>query len=137
MTEVKDWDVLVSQFRSQSLQKSDWTHEAHLVVALWHLLEYKDFHSTLCHLRTGIILQNHSVGIQNTESRGYHETITVFWTKELEKFLQNETSRDFLILAEKLLTETAFTEKEYVFQFYDKETLKSVRARATHVPPIK
>ena len=137
MTEAKDWNDLVSQFRNQSLQKSDWTHELHLVVALWHLLEYKDFQTVLCHLRAGIILHNHSIGIQNTESRGYHETITIFWIKQLERFVQTQESRDFGTLVEKLLKEPPFIRKEYIFQFYDKEVLKSVQARATYIPPTK
>ena len=137
MTEVKSWDALVSQFRNQSLQKSDWTHELHLVVALWHLLEYKDFQSVLCYLRAGIILHNHSIGIKNTESSGYHETITVFWIKQLGKFLQSQESEDFNTLTEKLLKEMPFLQKEYIFQFYDKEVLKSVQARATYIPPAK
>jgi hypothetical protein len=96
------------------------------------LLEYKDIHSTLCHLRAGIILYNHSIGIQNTESSGYHETITVFWVKQLKGFVESEDSQDFNILVEKLLN-TPLIQKYYIRQFYKKEVLKSPEARGLYV----
>ncbi len=133
MLETKDWMKIILQFQNQSLPKEEWTHEVHLVVALWHLLEYKEVYSTLCHLRSGIILHNHSVGTQNTDSSGYHETTTVFWVKKIKEFIDNETTRDFNTLVEKLLKDTPFTQKEYILQSYTKEVLKSVEARCFYV----
>ncbi len=133
MLETKDWMKIILQFQNQSLPKEEWTHEVHLVVALWHLLEYKEVYSTLCHLRPGIILHNHSVGTQNTDSSGYHETTTVFWVKKIKEFIDNETTRDFNTLVEKLLKDTPFTQKEYILQSYTKEVLKSVEARCFYV----
>ncbi|MEK7137992.1 MAG: hypothetical protein AAB787_00640 [Patescibacteria group bacterium] len=130
----KNWCTLVSQFRNQTLPKSEWTHEAHLVVALWHLLEYKNISNTLCYLRSGIILYNHSVGTQNTASSGYHETITVFWVKQLHEFVQSEGLQDFSILVARLLN-TPLVQKDYILQFYRKEVLKSEEARGLYVAP--
>ena len=110
------------------------TRGAHLVVALWHLLEYGDVHSALCQLRAGIILHNHSVGTKNTGSSGYHETITVFWVKQVDGLIENEYSRDFNTLAEKLL-KTPLVQKDYILQFYRKEVLKSPKARGHFVAP--
>ena len=136
MIQTQDWINLISQFRSQMLPKSLWTHEAHLVVALWHLLEYRNINNALCYLRSGIILHNYSVGIPNTESRGYHETITIFWLKEINKFIESQNnSRDFETLVEKLLKNTPFTQKDYILRFYGKEVLKSAEARGFYIPP--
>jgi len=132
---VKDWLSVVARFRSQTLPKSEWTHEAHLVVALWHLLEYGDVHSAICQLRAGIILHNHSVGTKNTETSGYHETITVFWVIQIKEFVESQTSKDFSTLAQKLLQDTPFTQKDYILQFYAKEVLKSKEARGLYVAP--
>ena len=132
---IKDWSNLVSQFRSQLLPKPEWTHEAHLIVALWHLLEYGDIYSALCHLRAGIILNNSSIGIRNTETSGYHETITVFWVRQIKEFIDSQNSRDFNFFAQKLLEDTPFTQKDYILQFYNKETLKSSMARGFCVVP--
>ena len=132
---MKDWLSVVARFRSQTLPKSEWTHEAHLVVALWHLLEYGDVHSALCQLRAGIILHNRSVGTKNTESSGYHETITVFWMKQIGEFIEQQDSREFDLLVERLLRETPFTRKDYILQFYSKDTLKSSKARSLYTAP--
>lgn len=137
MIQTKDWKSVVLQFKNQQLPKAEWTHQAHLVVALWYLLEYsggaKEFHDTLCHLRSGIILYNHSVGTQDTDSSGYHETTTVFWLKKIKEFIDNESSKDFDILVEKLLRDTPFTQKEYILNFYKKEVLKSPEARCFYI----
>jgi len=132
---VKDWLGVVARFRNQTLPKSEWTHEAHLVVALWHLLEYSDVYSALCQLRAGIILHNHSVGIKNTESSGYHETITVFWVNQIKEFISGQPSKDFDILVQKLLQDTPFAQKDYILRFYAKEILKSKEARGLYVAP--
>ena len=132
---MKDWLGVVARFRNQTLPKSEWTHEAHLVVALWHLLKFGDVHSALCQLRAGIILHNHSVGTKNTESSGYHETITVFWVKQVKEFIEGQASRDFNTLTQKLLQDTPFTQKDYILRFYAKEVLKSKEARGLYVAP--
>ncbi len=132
---MSNWNDLVSRFRNQTLQKSEWTHAAHLVVALWHLLEYESIEQALCYLRPGIILFNHSVGIMNTDGRGYHETITVFWTKQVYAFIQRRESRAFDVLAEELLAETAFFDKDFILHFYSREALKTPRARGSYVSP--
>lgn len=133
--EPTDWMRVVSQFKSQTLLKTEWTHQAHLVVALWYVLEYRKIHSTLCHLRSGIILHNHSVGTQNTDSSGHHETITVFWVKKIKEFIDNEGSKEFTLLVEKLLRDTPFTQKKYILKFYKKEVLKSPEARCFYRVP--
>jgi hypothetical protein len=130
----KDWITLVSEFRDLALPKSAWTHEMHLVVALWYLLKYKDIHSALCYLRANIVLYNHSVGIQNTALSGYHETITVFWVIQLKGFLDSESSTEFAVLVKKLLN-SHLIRKDYIFRFYRKELLKSPRARGFYVIP--
>ena len=131
---MENWLQLVDRFRNQTLSKSAWTHEAHLIVALWHLLKYPDPESALCHLRAGIILHNHSIGIRNTESSGYHETITVFWVKQLNEFINEQNSREFEVLVSKIFG-TPFLKKEYVLRFYRRETLKSTKARGRYIPP--
>lgn len=136
MPQTKDWITLVSQFKNQTLPKTEWNHKMHLVVALWCLLEHKDIHRALCHLRSGIILYNHSVGIQNTESCGYHETITVFWVKKIQVFIESQNSTNFNALVEKLVN-AYFADKDYILSFYKKETLKSSEARCLYITPDK
>ena len=129
-----DWTDLVHRFNEQTLRKEEWTHEAHLVTGLWHLLEYKKIERAMCYLRPRIIIRNHRVGVPNTDSRGYHETITVFWLRRLQIFIQERQSRDFNELVGTLLNEADFFLKDYILRFYCKDILMSPRARGMYIP---
>lgn len=58
-----------------TLAKSDWTHAAHFAVALW-LLRERGEAATRADMPGLIRRYNESVGGQNTDTEGYHETIT-------------------------------------------------------------
>jgi hypothetical protein len=56
-----------------SLPKADWTHAAHFALALWLLRHRDDVPAIL----PGIIrAYNEATGGENTDTAGYHETIT-------------------------------------------------------------
>ncbi|MGB0175731.1 MAG: hypothetical protein ACPF9D_01105, partial [Owenweeksia sp.] len=68
------------------LPKPEWTHEAHLVVAIWYSSLYP-FEEALSLVRQNITAHNESVGTPNTDTEGYHETITRFWLMVARHFL--------------------------------------------------
>ena len=117
---VEEIKSLIEQFQTQTLPVSLWTHEAHLSVALWHLWHYSKAEA-LCYLRAGIITYNVAVDTPNTPTRGYHETLTVFWIEILSQFL-SEFGRDKSLLeTTNALLESTMAEKSYPFQFYERE----------------
>jgi len=59
----------------RSLPKSEWTHAAHFAAALW-LLRYRPKPDAARCLPGFIRAYNEATGVANTESGGYHETIT-------------------------------------------------------------
>jgi hypothetical protein len=67
---VRDWE-------SGTLPKEQWTHAAHVAVGAYYAAFYSD--DALNKMRAGIFAFNASVGTLNTDSSGYHETLTVFW----------------------------------------------------------
>jgi len=71
-------NALVDQFKQHTLPKEEWTHKAHLIVALWHNW-HLDFDVALSAVRNGIKTYNEAVGTPNTATSGYHETLTIFW----------------------------------------------------------
>ena len=75
---MSDYEDLVAKFNSSILSKEKWTHEAHLIVAIWYCKSY-DLSKALNLLRYHIKSFNLSVGTPNTDSQGYHETLTRFW----------------------------------------------------------
>jgi hypothetical protein len=69
---------LLAAFEDCSLPKSRWTHRAHLAVALCYC-ERRSHDQALLLMREGIRRYNEATGGANTETSGYHETITRFY----------------------------------------------------------
>src|SRR5215471_13408594 len=64
------------------LPKAAWTHAAHVAVAACYAFEH-NAEATFARMKAGIIRHNQSVGTANTETNGYHETLTRFWAGEI------------------------------------------------------
>lgn len=126
---------LVSEFENRTLNKNLWTHEAHLVIALWYALHY-DMEGGLKRLRKNISEYNTAVGTANTETSGYHETITKFWLRSVKTFVGNNKGADNTIefLCSKLL-KSEIAAKNYLLNFYTPKLLFSSKARANWVEP--
>ncbi len=59
----------------RTLPKSEWTHAAHFAAALWLLK--RDGLGAMREMPRLIWAYNESTGVANTDSSGYHETITL------------------------------------------------------------
>jgi hypothetical protein len=129
-----DIEVLVEAFQQHRLPPSDWTHQAHLLVALWHTQRYPEAEA-LCLLRAGIITYNRAVGTPNNAERGYHETLTVFWVKNLLQFWQEIGTKTPLSEAAARLLNSPRADTQYPLSFYDRASLFSTAARASYLPP--
>lgn len=69
----------IAGFENGSLPKARWTHEAHVAACAWYSLQHESPLMLLDWMRKAISSYNVSVGGQNTESSGYHETLTRLW----------------------------------------------------------
>lgn len=124
---------LVEKFLSCTLPKKEWTHKAHLRVGLWHLLNYSPSES-LKRLRQNIKQYNVACGIENTETQGYHETITRFYVWLINRFLQQvERSQHIDLLADQLIN--LYGDKSFLLNYYSQENLMSTIARLQWVEP--
>lgn len=124
---------VVRGFQDRTLPKERWTHEAHLVTALWYHVHHSSLES-ICYLRSGICAYNESVGGKNTPTDGYHETLTLFWCKTISDFVAEHRNLSLVDLSHAFLASEQ-SSKEYPFRFYTREVLFSLSARATWVPP--
>jgi hypothetical protein len=59
----------------RSLPKSDWTHAAHFAAALWLMRYRPELEAPAC-MPDFIRAYNEATGVANTDTSGYHETIT-------------------------------------------------------------
>ena len=125
---------LVDAFEAGTLPRRSWTHTAHFVVGLWYVLHY-DAETALDRMRRGIRSYNEASGVANTDSSGYHETITVFYLWAIRDFLEKHNG-NYVTLFSKLV-EDEITRKDYLLRYYSEEVIFSKEARKTWVEPDK
>jgi hypothetical protein len=118
----------------RTLPKSEWTHQAHLRAGLWHLLHYPE-DVALALLRERIRAYNDATGVVNTESAGYHETITGFYLRVIQTFLESvcRPDRPADELARELIER--YGEHQLVLRYYSRERLFSPEARRFWIEP--
>ena len=124
---------LVRRFDDCTLPREEWTHAAHLTVALWHLLQF-DWPEACARVRRGIKRYNAAHGIVETPTGGYHETLTLFWLRTVRAFLDTERNeaRALIPLANEL---AATHDKGLPLTYYPRARLFSPEARAGWVEP--
>jgi hypothetical protein len=119
---------IVDGFRSRTLPAPRWTHQAHLTIGLWHVLN-RPSHGVLDEVRRGIIAYNTVVGTPNSDTRGYHETITAFYVWAIRKYLLGANTEVPLLGLMNGLLASRYAAKSFPFEFYSRERLLSVAAR--------
>jgi hypothetical protein len=126
-------ESLVRAFEACTLPRSEWTHQAHLTVALWYLAHCSGREAT-ARVRNGIKRYNDAVGVRTMKDGGYHETITLFWICAISKYLLlADAGRSFVELANDMISR--FGDGRLPFEYYSRELLMSWRARTSWVEP--
>lgn len=117
----------------RTLPKGEWTHHAHLRAGLWHVLEHGPF-VALDLLRARISAYNESVGTANSDSSGYHETITRFYVIVIDRFLAKaDRTLHIDALAEQLIAKHG--DRRLPLHHYSETRLFSPVARRSWVEP--
>jgi hypothetical protein len=125
---------LAAEFLSQSLPKEQWTHGAHLCVGAWHVHRL-GADDAIVRLREGIRALNRSHGTPNTETSGYHETITVAYVRLIDQFLSHFDPSISLASRVMHLVAGPLSERAFLFRFWSPDVLMSPAARAEWVSP--
>ncbi len=119
---------------SGTLPRAEWTHEAHLAATTYLLLRHPeiDLDTELPRL---IRRYNESVGGVNSDSEGYHETITRVFLRGVRLFLdETDTGERLHELVNELLL-SPMGKRDWPFRFYSRERLFSVEARRKFIEP--
>lgn len=124
----------MARFESCRLSKAEWTHQAHLAIGMWHV-HTVGADEALTRLRVGIRRLNDSHGTANTDSSGYHETITRAYVQLLSRFLSECDLTTPLDERVALLLSGPLAERDALLKFYTRERLMSPQARAKWVEP--
>jgi len=117
-----------------TLPRETWTHEAHLAATTYLVLRRPDI--DLDEELPGVIRRfNESVGGVNSDTEGYHETITRAFLHGVRLFLEEaDAAKPLHELVNELLV-SPMGRRDWPLRFYSRERLFSVEARLSHVPP--
>ena len=141
-----DIESLIDAFENCTLPRSEWSHQAHLTVALWYLIHYEE-QEAINRVRLGIQRYNAAMGIKTTPDSGYHETLTLFWVRMVSHYLwvtEEKSSIMEIVISPKDMRAIApklkalfhnYTDKSLPFQYYSRDLLMSWEARTNWVEP--
>lgn len=129
-----DVAAFVREFEAGTLPKARWTHEAHLLVALWYLGQH-DESTTLRLMRTRIRAYNDAVGTPNTDRSGYHETLTGLYVQALAAHRRAGAGDEPFATSMQRLLDSPLAQLDWPLGYYSRERLFSVQARRDWVGP--
>jgi len=118
----------------RTLPRAEWTHEAHLAATTYLLLKRPDV--DIDKELPGIIRRyNESVGGVNSDTEGYHETITRASLHGVRLFLSETDPKEPLHELVNELLLSPMGRRDWPLRFYSPARLFSVEARRAFVPP--
>ncbi len=119
---------------ARTLTRPEWTHEAHLAACLYIVAERPDI---LPERELPDIIRrfNESVGGVNSETEGYHETITQCFIRAVRVYLARVDPALPLVDKVNGLLASEEGKRDWPLCFYDPKTLFSREARLGWVEP--
>jgi hypothetical protein len=119
---------------ARTLPRPEWTHEAHLATTTYLLTRRPDIDIDK-QLPGFIRAYNESVGGVNSDSEGYHETITRVFLHGVRLFLaETDLNEPLHELVNELLL-SPMGRRDWPLRFYTPARLFSVEARRNFIPP--
>lgn len=114
----------------RTLPKAEWTHAAHFAAALW-MLTHRD---AFAEMPGAIRAYNEATGVPNTDTDGYHETITLASLRAARAHLAAGLGAP---LSERLASLLAgpYGRSDWLLAYWSKPVLFSVEARRVWVEP--
>ena len=122
------------RFLDRTLPKEEWTHEGHFAAALWLLRNRADLAGP-DEMRELIMRYNDATGKPNTDSEGYHHTITRASMRAAAHHLIALPPGEPLHEVLRSLMRSACGRTDWLLEYWRAETLFSVAARRSWVNP--
>lgn len=118
---------------ARTVPKSDFTHAAHFAATMWLLVCRPEIDASL--VLPGLIrAYNESVGGANTDTSGYHETITQASIRAARAFLAARPHLSLFELCNELMS-SPLGSSEWILAYWSRPLLFSVEARRSWVEP--
>lgn len=125
-------ESLVKGLLDHSLPKVQWTHAAHFAAALW-LIRTRGLEAVRVDMPTIIRSYNEAVGGVNSDTEGYHETITQASLTAAARVLNDHPSDANLCSVLEDLMDRDLGRRDWLLTYWSRERLFSVEARRVWV----
>lgn len=121
-------------FLARTLPKSEWTHEAHFAVTVFLARAHPELDLPRVLPRL-IVMHNESIGIENSETSGYHETLTRFYLASIRAFLEERPADEGLLETVSSLLASPVSRRDSPLAHWSPGRLFSAEARRRWVEP--
>ena len=118
---------------ARTLPKSDWTHGAHFAAAMWLLACHPQIDAGLA-MPEMIRAYNETTGVRNTDSSGYHQTITQASVRAARAFLADRPHLPLFAVCNELMA-SPLGKSDWLLAYWSRSRLFSVEARRLWVEP--
>ena len=125
-------EALIKGFENQTLLgHHDWTHRDHVATAAYYCITDPDCATD--RMRAGIQALNKARGVETTPVGGYHETLTIAWSRIIAGHIR---SLGDLEPVEKINSAiTTFEDRKTTLRYYSRDRIMSLEARYGWVEP--
>jgi len=126
---------VVRGFEDCQTRPENFTHAAHLTVALWYLRQSGMSEATT-KMRAHLLRF-----INHYKEQGYNETITIFWLRVVQSFMKAVPAAGEEGMKGRSVTEMAneltasYNDSRLIYDYYSKELLSTQTAKADFVEP--
>lgn len=118
----------------RTLSKSEWTHAGHFAVALWLCRHRRDLTEPDA-IRTLITRYNEATQTANTDTAGYHHTITLASMRGAASCLAGHAETVPLHVVHAALMASDLGKPDWLLAHWSRDMLFSVAARRNWVDP--
>lgn len=126
-------DGFVAAWRAGRIPLSAWTHGAHVGVGAYHAFD-RTLEEAHASMRTGILNFNELSGVPNTDTRGYHETLTWFWCARIRELLDESPAPTRFAAAQAAVAEFG-EDRDLHRLYYSWDVVRDVKARREVIAP--
>ena len=117
---------------ARSLPKSEWTHVAHFAAAFW--LTRRSGAAAALEMPGLIKAYNEATGVPNTDTGGYHETITLASLRATAAWLGARPNKALHEALNELLV-AEYGRSDWLLAYWSRPLLFSVAARRSWIEP--
>ncbi len=126
-------DEFLRAWRAGELPRGAFTHAAHVAVAASLAFDHEPAEA-FRRTKEGIIAFNASVGVVSTETSGYHETLTRFWSQVIGELVRGGRFASRLDVV-RAAVETYGDRRDLHRDYYSFDVVADRRARREWVAP--